>query len=77
MKNKKKMREERREKWTERVARLSRPSKAPEGREERLLWLRYEGGRKWNEEKRSGKRRLFKNRQGSKTIKNTIIKRLN
>ena len=32
-----KMREGRREKWNERVARLSRPSKTPEGREERLL----------------------------------------
>ena len=32
-----KMREGRREKWKEREARLSRPSKTPEGREERLL----------------------------------------
>ena len=32
-----KMREGRREKWNERVARLSRPSKTLEGREERLL----------------------------------------
>ena len=32
-----KMRERRREKWNERVSRLSRPSKTPEGREERLL----------------------------------------
>ena len=32
-----KMREGRREKWNERVARLSRPSKTPEGMEERLL----------------------------------------
>ena len=32
-----KMREGRREKWNERVARLSRLSKTPEGREERLL----------------------------------------
>ena len=32
-----KMREGRREKWNEREARLSRPSKTPEGREERLL----------------------------------------
>ena len=32
-----KMRERRREKWGEREARLLRPSKAPEGREERLL----------------------------------------
>ena len=31
------MRERRREKWNERIARLSRPSKTPEGREERLL----------------------------------------
>ena len=34
---KKKMRERRREKWNEREARLSRSSKTPEGREERLL----------------------------------------
>ena len=32
-----KMRDGRREKWNEREARLSRPSKTPEGREERLL----------------------------------------
>ena len=32
-----KMREGRREKWNEREARLSRPSKTPEGRDERLL----------------------------------------
>ena len=32
-----KMREGRREKWKERETRLSRPSKTPEGREERLL----------------------------------------
>ena len=32
-----KMREGRREKWNEREARLSRLSKTPEGREERLL----------------------------------------
>ena len=32
-----KMREGRREKWNERETRLSRPSKTPEGREERLL----------------------------------------
>ena len=32
-----KMREGRREKWNERETRLSRPSKKPEGREERLL----------------------------------------
>ena len=32
-----KMRERRREKWNERVTRLSRLSKTPEGREERLL----------------------------------------
>ena len=31
------MRERRREKWNEREASLSRPSKTPEGREERLL----------------------------------------
>ena len=31
------MREGKREKWNERVARLSRPSKTPEGREERLF----------------------------------------
>ena len=31
------MREGRREKWNERETRLSRPSKTPEGREERLL----------------------------------------
>ena len=36
-----KMRERRREKWNEREARLSRPSKTPEEREERLLELRY------------------------------------
>ena len=40
MKMKMKMREGRRETWNEREARLSRPSKAPEGREERLLELR-------------------------------------
>ena len=32
-----KMKEGRREKWNEREARLSRPSKTPEGREERLF----------------------------------------
>ena len=32
-----KMREGRREKWNERETSLSRPSKTPEGREERLL----------------------------------------
>ena len=32
-----KMREERREKWNEREIRLSRPSKTPEEREEKLL----------------------------------------
>ena len=32
-----KMRKGRREKWNEKEARLSRPSKTPEGREERLL----------------------------------------
>ena len=32
-----KMRERRREKWNQRETRLSRPSKTPEGREERLL----------------------------------------
>ena len=32
-----KMREERKEKWNERVARLSRPSKTLEEREEKLL----------------------------------------
>ena len=32
-----KIREGRRKKWNEREARLSRPSKTPEGREERLL----------------------------------------
>ena len=32
-----KMREGKREKWNEREARLSRPSKTPEGREMRLL----------------------------------------
>ena len=32
-----KMRKGRREKWNEREIRLSRPSKTPEGREERLL----------------------------------------
>ena len=32
-----KMKEGRREKWNERETRLSRPSKTPEGREERLL----------------------------------------
>ena len=32
-----KMREGRKEKWNEREIRLSRPSKTPEGREERLL----------------------------------------
>ena len=31
------MNERRREKWNERETRLSRPSKTPEGREERLL----------------------------------------
>ena len=36
-KMKMKMREGRREKWNERETRLSRPSKTPEGREERLL----------------------------------------
>ena len=35
-----KMREERREKWNERETRLSRPSKTPDGREERLSELR-------------------------------------
>ena len=35
-----KMREGRREKWNEREARLSRPSKTPEGRKERLLQSR-------------------------------------
>ena len=39
-----KMRERRREKWNEREGRLSRPSKTPEGREERLLKQR-DGGR--------------------------------
>ena len=39
-----KMREGRREKWNEREARLSRPSKTPEGREERLLeWRKLRG----------------------------------
>ena len=38
-----KMREGRREKWNERVTRLSRPSKTPEGREERLLESREIG----------------------------------
>lgn len=38
-----KMREGRREKWNEREARLSRPSKTPEGREERLLEKRLKG----------------------------------
>ena len=37
MKMKMKMRDLRREKWNERESRLSRPSKTPEGREERLL----------------------------------------
>ena len=32
-----KMREGRKEKWNERETKLSRPSKTPEGREERLL----------------------------------------
>ena len=32
-----KMRERRKEKWNEREARLSRPSKTPEEREEKLL----------------------------------------
>ena len=32
-----KMREGRRKKWNERVSKLSRPSKTPDGREERLL----------------------------------------
>ena len=32
-----KMKDGRREKWNEREIRLSRPSKTPEGREERLL----------------------------------------
>ena len=36
-KMKMKMREGMREKWNERVTRLSIPSKTPEGREERLL----------------------------------------
>ena len=40
-----KMREGRREKWNEREARLSRPSKTPEGREERLLKSRLKGMR--------------------------------
>ena len=35
-----KMSEGRRVKWNERKGRLSRPSKTPEGREERLLELR-------------------------------------
>lgn len=38
-----KMREGRREKWNEREARLSRPSKTPDGREERLLESREIG----------------------------------
>ncbi len=38
-----KMRERRREKWNEREGRLSRPSKTPEGREERLLELKLIG----------------------------------
>ena len=38
-----KMREGRREKWNEREKRLSRPSKTPEGREERLLESRKIG----------------------------------
>ena len=38
-----KIREGRREKWNEREARLSRPSKTPEGREERLLKKRSIG----------------------------------
>ena len=37
------MRKGRREKWNEREARFSRPSKTPEGREERLLELRKMG----------------------------------
>ena len=39
-----KMRERRREKWNEREARLSRPSKTPEGREDKLLRLRSTKG---------------------------------
>ena len=39
-----KMREGRREKWNEREGRLSRPSKTPEGREERQLEERSIGG---------------------------------
>ena len=39
-----KMRERRREKSNERETRLSRPSKTPEGREERLLESRKIGG---------------------------------
>ena len=50
-----KMRVGRREKQNERAARLSRHSKTPEGREERLLEAREMGGRceglrGWNEE---------------------------
>ena len=45
-----KMREGRREKWNEREARLSRPSKTPEGREERLLLSRKNV--RWGKEKR-------------------------
>ena len=37
------IREGRREKWNEREARLPRPSKTPEGKEERLLELRSIG----------------------------------
>ena len=33
-----KMRERRREKWNERVSRLTRPPNTSEGREERLFW---------------------------------------
>ena len=39
-----KMREGMREKWNERVTRLSRPSKTLEGREERRLERRETGG---------------------------------
>ena len=38
-----KMREGMREEWNKRVARLSRPSKTPEGRDERLLESRAIG----------------------------------
>ena len=38
-----KVRKERREKWNERETRLSRPSKTPEGREERLFKSRKIG----------------------------------